>query len=537
MPSNKTKISSKLNSILKTAATLGIALAVSQTSSAYFDEGVIIDNEYGNWGAHGGTRIKVIDYNVDGKEDIVLGPDGSGKWYFLRNDGGSFTDVGALITGLYSNWGSAGDRIRVIDYNADGKQDLLIGPDAYGKWYGLKNNGGTFSNQGAVISGQYGNWGASGASRIKVIDYNNDGLDDILLGPDANGKWYFLRNNGGSFTNVGALITGLYSNWGGAGNRIRVMDYDGDGKEDILIGPDAYGKWYGLKNDGGSFSDQGAVITGLYGSWGAYGASRIKVTDYNGDGLDDILLGPDGSGKWYVLRNNSGTFVDLGAIVTGKYANWGGAGERIRIMDYDADGAEDVLIGPDGYGDWYGLNTIGTNPVIPPIPDNISDPELRRCIDQNKQREGVVNDYELTELNCVGNGTSSGPYWIYSLSGIRQLTSLERLAIGGNSISDLSPVANLSNLNWLHLVAPSTYSNTFDNNDIISISGLSQLEFLAIGMKSDDIITSPAFSSGFTNLDKVDIYTPNDNYVSCTLIYTLESRGITVGGNYAVCQP
>lgn len=209
-------------------------------------------------------------------------------------------DIGAVIKNAYGNWDGAGDRIRIIDYNADGRDDILIGPAGDGKWYALKNNGNSFSDVGAVISGAYGNWGSAG-SRIKVIDYNTDGRDDIMLGPDGYGNWYALKNTTGSFSNMGSVISNAYGNWGGAGDRIRVTDYDADGRDDIMLGPDANGYWYGLNNTGYNFVDRGVAICGEYGNWNG---SRTKVIDNNTDGKNDILLGPDSNGSWYILQYN-----------------------------------------------------------------------------------------------------------------------------------------------------------------------------------------------------------------------------------------
>lgn len=323
------------------------------TISDFKDMGRNISGLYGSMDGSP-ERIKTIDYDVDGKEDILIGPDGNGKWYILRNTGASFQDYGAVISGKYGNWDGAGTRIRVYDYNSDGKDDVLIGPDGYGNWYVLKNNGGSFVDAGKIISGMYGSWDRAG-DRIRVIDYDNDGRDDILLGPDASGTWYAIKNGSAGFQNKGAIIYNSYGNWQGAGNRIRVMHLNNDQWEDILIGPDGYGNWHALINEGGYFSNRGNWATGMYGNMDRY-PERIKTLDADGDGDKDVLIGPDGNGFWYMMENTRNGFRNRGGwIAAPNYKGWDGAGSawRIRPVNINRAEGENLLIGPNAYGEWW----------------------------------------------------------------------------------------------------------------------------------------------------------------------------------------
>lgn len=339
-------------------------------SGAVSAEEKVISNKYGSWDT-AGTRVKSIDYNSDGLDDLMLGPDRYGRWFFLQNSGTGFYDVGARITNKYGAWETAGDRVRVMDYDSDGSDDIVLGPDAHGKWYALRNNGGSFVDKGAIISGLYGTWERA-ANRIRTIDVNGDGRQDIVLGPDRSGNWYFLKNNGGTFSNMGSIIRGKYGSWETAGDRIRVIDYNADGLEDLMLGPDANGKWYGLRNDGGTFTDVGAVISGKYQEWQSAG-SRIKVVDADGDGKQDLVLGPDSTGRWYLLRNTGGKFTDVGAVARGVLANWEKAGDRIRPIDFNGDGSGDLILGPDASGNWFGLDLDNLPPYDPECRQEVRD--------------------------------------------------------------------------------------------------------------------------------------------------------------------
>jgi RHS repeat-associated protein len=82
----------------------------------------------------------------------------------------------------------------------------------------------------------------------------------------------------------------------------------------------------------------------------------------NGDGLQDVLMGPDSSGKWYVLRNTGSALVDEGPWITGAYGNWNGSPNRIRVVDMNGDGLQDVLMGPDSSGNWYIVSHVSKSP-------------------------------------------------------------------------------------------------------------------------------------------------------------------------------
>jgi hypothetical protein len=341
-----------LSDIVLGPGTTGNWYVLRSTGSSFVDDGAWITGVYSSW-AGTASRIRVMDVNGDGLTDIVLGPDDSGKWYVLRSTGTAFVDGGAWITGAYASWKGSADRIRVMDVNGDGLSDIVLGPDVSGKWYVLRSTGTSFVDDGAWISGVYSSW-TGAASRIRVMDANGDGLSDIVMGPGSTGNWYVLRSTGSSFVDGGAWISNVYSGWTGSSDRIRVLDANGDGLPDIALGPDVSGKWYVLRSTGTSFVDDGAWISNAYANW--QGATdRTRAMDVNGDGLSDIMLGPDANGKWYVLRSTGTSFVNDADWISGAYGNWDGSAPRIRQMDVDGDGLFDIVIGPDANGKWYYL--------------------------------------------------------------------------------------------------------------------------------------------------------------------------------------
>ena len=336
--------------------------------TGFSDKGTWITGTDAEWVA-GADGIRVMDVNGDGLADIEMGPDANGNWYVLLSTGHSFVDGGAWATGKYANWTSARARIYPIDVNGDGLEDLLLGPDGTGNWYVLESTGSGFTDMG-VWATAYANW-VSQSSRTYIADVNGDGLQDVVLGPDESGNWYVLRSTGTGFVNDGAWITGADAEWYGGTDGIRPMDVNGDGLQDIEMGPDANGNWYVLLSTGKSFVDAGAWATGKYVGY-VGGRNRIYATDTNGDGLQDLIMGPDANGNWNVLRSNGSSFVDDGTVLTGAYGNWTGDASITRAMDVNGDGLKDIVLGPDSSGNWYQVTSNPANERITAINNGLA---------------------------------------------------------------------------------------------------------------------------------------------------------------------
>ena len=136
------------------------------------------------------------DWNEDGKKDLIAGSmDGTIKIYI--NDGSEsnpmFTDPYLLqLAGEDFDLGTR-TAPRIYDWNKDGLKDLMIG-EMEGYIYYLKNIGKNdtpifkraeklFAKNGNVL--RYP--GKSPRSRLYITDWNNDELDDVLIG-GADGK-------------------------------------------------------------------------------------------------------------------------------------------------------------------------------------------------------------------------------------------------------------------------------------------------------------------------------------------------------------
>jgi len=118
---------------------------------------------------------------------------------------------------------------------------------------------------------------------VSVVDYDNDGFDDMFL----TARWgptQMLRNLGdGTFKEVTREVGLYYKN---LVNSSLFADFDNDGDKDVILGRPLEPLVY-LENDGGKFVD---VTRNKSDVFDLHFVSGISVSDVNRDGLLDVYL-------------------------------------------------------------------------------------------------------------------------------------------------------------------------------------------------------------------------------------------------------
>jgi hypothetical protein len=139
------------------------------------------------------------------------------------------------------------------------------------------------------------------------------------------------------------LIDGI---WPGSG--VAVLDFDGDGAEDLFVGDGVRSILY--RNDGrGHFADvtEQAGLAKADGS--GIPATGVAAGDFDGDGFPDLAI-TDAFGPTRLFRNRGdGTFEEITAssgVVTA------GPTRSLAFADVDGDGNLDLFV--CGTGDYYG---------------------------------------------------------------------------------------------------------------------------------------------------------------------------------------
>ena len=205
-----------------------------------------------------------------------------------------------------------------MDYNNDGKIDLISGDTKGNVWVFLnvgtvtkpklaegkpvKADGKAIAAKSSPLAGTY--------SWLHMGDWDADGLKDLLVGHTSS---LLLYKNVGSPAEPKFQAPTKFEFPGGkcpSRPGPYIVDWDGDGKRDLLIGTESAGVLF-YRNVGTAKKPKLAkaepVTLKAEGLKGSY-RYRIDVTDWNNDGKLDLLVGnfysnkkPIGGNVWLFL--------------------------------------------------------------------------------------------------------------------------------------------------------------------------------------------------------------------------------------------
>jgi uncharacterized repeat protein (TIGR01451 family) len=294
------------------------------------------------------TAAAIGDLTGDGRPDIMVG-NSYGPFYVLENNGGSVT--GWMRRVIESPGASRNNALAIGDVTGDGLPDVVLGNS--GDYSGLfpykpngvlVNNGSTpdswpYVSIGRVISGEH-------AYAVAIRDLTGDGRPDIIIGNAGGCQNYVLVNNGGSpdtwsIVNLGSVLADNTTS-------LAVEDLNDDGRPDVVVGnTDKYGgQNYVLLNNGGS-PDTWTRYT--LGSAFLDLTTSLAMGDVNADGRPDVVVGNSSSRdgvQSYVVLNNGGNPDTWTRVALG--------GRRLEcttsvaLTDLNGDGYPDVLLGNRG---------------------------------------------------------------------------------------------------------------------------------------------------------------------------------------------
>ena len=260
-----------------------------------------------------------------------------------HNDGhGHFTEVAAKI-GL--NRPGKGLGVSIGDFDGDGKVDVAVANDSMVEYLYRNKGDGTFEELGMpaeiAVDGDGRTYAGMG---IDLQDFDNDGLPDLIITNLANQKYALYRNNGDGSFSYDSYVTGiggmtlLHSGWG-----IKFLDYDNDGRKDLLIAqghdldtvelnyPQLHYKEPPLLayNTGKGFVDVSSQSGEIFTErWVGRG---LATGDLDNDGRIDAVFTTNG-GPAYVLHNETKTDNHwLTLSLVGHKSNRDGIGAVIKL--------------------------------------------------------------------------------------------------------------------------------------------------------------------------------------------------------------
>lgn len=360
-----------------------------------------------------------VDYDNDGDQDIIVGIDDwseygwdnaydkNGNWtngplrgfvYLLENQNGKYINRGKVFSEgkPIETYGAPG--VNMADFNGDGKPDIICGEflDKL-SWF---RNIGTISNpkfsKGRFLLDEKGDTIRLHTEMITpvAVDFDKDGKIDLLVG-DEDGRVAFIKNTGKIKNNMPVFKSPVYLKqkaddlkFGALATPCSV-DWDGDGKDDILCG-NSSGEICYIKNLNGKNPPQwdapvllkanGNDIRIMAGKNGSiqgpaeakWGYTTLSVADWDNDGKKDIIVNSIfGDIIWY---KNTGDLLNLEGPYKVRVAweneqplkplwNWWNPGKTDLVtqwrttpvaIDWNKDGLMDLIVlDTEGYLSYF----------------------------------------------------------------------------------------------------------------------------------------------------------------------------------------
>jgi hypothetical protein len=231
----------------------------------------------------GPSSPHVVDWNYDGKPDLVLG-DGNGLiWRFNNTGNGLFDDGYTLRLIGRSNLTISGEASpAIIDWNQDSYLDVVAAGDGFISYFQNVGND-TFRTEvrltadGSNIS--HGSW-----SSLWTSDFDMDGLTDFQVGT-LEGKVALYLNDGNNHTKFGGYLRTnnsiLHDIDVGSRSKATTMDMDGDSYQEVLVG-NSVGQILFFESNGAKASE--TSYTDLEGYSREIPVLEYQQKDSNGDG-------------------------------------------------------------------------------------------------------------------------------------------------------------------------------------------------------------------------------------------------------------
>ncbi|HAW50695.1 TPA: hypothetical protein DCX16_07085 [bacterium] len=317
----------------------------------------------------------IVDWDNDGNKDLIVGNVFGNVWVFIatRTDTGAFVptykfEERAKVSGSEIDVGFYASPF-VINWDRSGGYDLLVGAgsgeiflfintkmaDSEPPDFNAIQKIGIQGGPEALDVGEY--------SKPQVVDWNNDGKKDLIVG-DKFGKVKLFLNYQ-SFTDGGyfQVLKGTVTENLDVGNFSSPwpVDWNNDGKKDLIVGNE-FGEtivFLNINTDEAPIFNEGTFATTI----GVGKMASPVVCDWNSDGKKDLVVGCE-SGEVFLFLNinsdNKPIFGTKTAIkLNGIDLNIGKFSVPY-IVDWNEDYKKDLLVGL-GYGEIYLFINHGTD--------------------------------------------------------------------------------------------------------------------------------------------------------------------------------
>jgi autotransporter-associated beta strand protein len=246
----------------------------------------------------------------------------NGQWWLGTSNGSAFANSLGTAWNPSSTWVD----VQTGDFNGDGFTDIAGRYLQTGQWWVSLSNG-----SGGFTTSLWTTWNPAATwVDVKVGDFNGDGKTDIVGRVLQTGQWWIAQSTGSSFTNS------LWATWNPAASwvDVQVADFNGDGKADITGRYLQGGQWWTAISSGSNFS------TSLWTTWNPAATwVDVRAGDFNGDGKADIIGRVAQNGVWWMGTSTGTSFANLPVATWSTAVTW----VDVMVGDFNGDGHADLV--------------------------------------------------------------------------------------------------------------------------------------------------------------------------------------------------
>ena len=257
----------------------------------------------------------VGDYDKDGFADLFVTRFG-GATLFRNNGNGTFTDVSKKVGVGVDGWATSAG---FFDYDRDGRLDLFV--TRYVVWDFEK---------GSIFCGD-----TRPGYRAYCHPDNFKSTSGILYRQKADGTFEDASEKSGIAQTKGKALG------------VAFADFDDDGWTDIFVANDnAEQQLFHNKGDGSTFEDLALPAGVAFDDKGRrFAGMGVDAADFDGDGKQDVIITALSNETYPVYRNVGDLVFDYVTQSSGvAQISILGAGWGIKFIDADNDGRRDVIV-------------------------------------------------------------------------------------------------------------------------------------------------------------------------------------------------
>ena len=287
--------------------------------------------------------IAAGDFNGDGKVDLATPNTGnvSDVSVLIGTGSGSFAPAVSFSCGpnIDPINRPAPVYVAVADFNGDGKSDLAVA-----------NSGNTFNgvrlqqNVAILLGNGAGSFGPPtffladlNPRSLAVSDFNGDGKLDLAVANASNNVSILLGDGAGSFSAPTHFAAGA------GPYALATADFNGDGKSDLAV-----------SNQGGS--SVSILLGDALGGFGPptnqsvdQGPLSLATRDLNGNGSSDIVVAT-GNSVGVLLNTCPSLLQGVPNFTAATNFSVGSNPHSVSITDFDGDGKNDLAVSNSGSG-------------------------------------------------------------------------------------------------------------------------------------------------------------------------------------------